>query len=252
VVAKIREHLQKAIALRPDFPESYKLLAFVSAVTGEGVDEAIASMKRVLNVVRGRRDFMIMLAQLYLRKEDFKTARGLLEQVVQMNASDDERQQAEQLLKQIGSYETALAQYEDLKKRGGGRSESIVVSTGPDSGQSAPQEPTDPSSYLREVLRKPKPDETQLQAKLVKIECEAKGIVFVVQTATGLLRLRTKTFDDVDITTYDPKVNGEITCGPWKAQAAVVVCYVPGVDKRAKVDGILKSVEFVPADFKLK
>jgi tetratricopeptide (TPR) repeat protein len=78
VAAKIREHLQKAIALRPDYPESYSLLAFVSVVTGQGVDEAIASMKRVLNMSRGRRDFAIMLAQLYMRKEDFKTARGLL------------------------------------------------------------------------------------------------------------------------------------------------------------------------------
>jgi hypothetical protein len=127
----------------------------------------------------------------------------------------------------------------------------MVVSTGPNSAHSAPQEPADPSSYLREVLRKPKPGETQLQAKLVKIECDAKGIVFVVQTETGLLRLRTATFDDIEITTYDPKVNGEITCGPWKAQAAVVVCYVAGADKRMKVDGVLKSVEFVPADFKL-
>jgi hypothetical protein len=90
-----------------------------------------------------------------------------------------------------------------------------------------------------------------LQARLVKIECEAKGIVFVVQTATGLLRLRTATFDDIAITTYDPKVNGEITCGPLKMPATVVVCYLPGVNKRTKVDGVLKSVEFVPADFKL-
>jgi hypothetical protein len=101
-------------------------------------------------------------------------------------------------------------------------------------------------------LRKPGAGETQLQAKLVKIECEAKGIVFVVQTAsTGLLRLRTAKFDDIQITTFDPKINGEITCGPWKVPAPVVVCYVPGEDKRAKVDGLLKSVEFVPAEFKL-
>ena len=252
-VAKIREHVQKAIALRPDYPESYKLLAFVSAVTGEGIDDAIAAMKRVLNTVRGRQDFVIMLAQLYLRKEDFKTARGLLEQVVQTNASDDERQHAEQLLKQISSYETALAQIEELKKSGAREgSEPIVVSTGPDSGQGAQQQPTDPSSYLREVLRKPKDGETQLQATLVKIECDAKGIVFVVQTGTELLRLRTATFNDIEITTFDPKVAGEITCGPWKAPAPVVVCYVPGVDKRTKVNGVLKSIEFVPPDFKLK
>lgn len=69
VATKIREHLQKAIALRPDYPESYKLMAFVSLVTGENVDEAIALVKRLLEVLPGRRDLINMLAQLYIRKQ---------------------------------------------------------------------------------------------------------------------------------------------------------------------------------------
>lgn len=253
LAAKIREHLQKAVALRPDYPESYYLLAFVSVITNQGVDESIASMKRVLNISKGRRDFAIMLAQLYMRKEDFKTARGLLEQVLKTDLSEEERQHAEQLLTGIGRYQAAVAQIEEMRKQGATVvSEQVAVGSGIGPGQAAPQEPPDPSSYLREVLRKPKEGETQLQAKLVKIECEAKGIVFVVQTATGLLRLRTAKFDDIEITTFDPKVNGEITCGPWKVPATVVVCYAAGVNKRMKIDGVLKSVEFVPADFKLK
>jgi len=248
VAAKIREHLQKAIALRPDYPESYNLLAFVSVVTGVGVDEAIASMKSVLNNARGRRDFMIMLAQLYMRKQDMKSARGLLEQVMQMNATEEERQNAEQLLNGIGRYEATMAQIEAMKKSGATVvSEQIPVG----SGTQAPQEPADPSSYLREVLRKPQAGETQLQATLVKIECGPKGIVFVVQSGTRTLRLLTKTFNDVDMTTYDAKSGGEIGCGPRKPESPVVVCYVPNSDKKLGADGTLKSVEFVPADFKL-
>ena len=251
--AKIREHLQKAIALRPDYPESYNLLAFLSVVTGQGVDEAIASMKRVLSISPGRHDFMNMLAQLYMRKQDFKAAHGLLEQVVKSNADEEDRQHAEQLLKGIDNYEAAMAEVQEARKRGDDvRSEMVVVGSGSESTQSAPQQPPDPSSYLREVLRVPEAGETQLQAKLVKIECAPRAIVFVVQTATGLLRLRTAKFDDITITTYDPKVNGDITCGPWKGPATVIVCYVERADKRAKVDGVLKSVEFVPAEFKLK
>jgi len=253
VVTKIREHLQKAITLRPDYPESYKLLAFVSLVTGERIDEAIAAMKRAASISPGRHDFTNMLAHLYIRKQDLKTARTLLEQVAKSNADEEDRKQAEDLLRQISSYEEAAARFEEARKRArAGGSEPVIAGTGTDSELIPKQQANDPSSYLREVLRAPAAGETQLQAKLVKIECEAKGIVFVVQTATGLLRLTTKTFDDIVITTYDPKVNGEITCGPWKVPAAVVVCYVPGVDKRVKVDGVLKSVEFVPADFKLK
>jgi tetratricopeptide (TPR) repeat protein len=249
LAAKIREHLQKAIALRPDYPESYYLLAFVSVITNQGVDESIASMKRMLSISKGRRDFAIMLAQLYMRKEDFKTARGLLEQIVKTNLTEEERQHAEQLLTGIGRYEAAMAQIEEMNKQGATVVSEQVVGSGIGPAQGVPQGPPDPSSYLREVLRKPKEGETQLQAKLVKIECEAKGIVFVVQTETGLLRLRTAKFDDIEITTFDPKVNGEITCGPWKAPATVVVCYLAGADKRLKIDGVLKSVEFVPADF---
>jgi hypothetical protein len=197
-------------------------------------------MKSVLNIARGRRDFMIMLAQLYMRKEDMKTARGLLEQVLQMNASDEERQHAEQLLNGISRYEAAMAQIEEMKKGGATVVSQQVVSG---SGVDAPA-PADPSSYLREVLRVPKAGETQLQATLVKIECGAKGIVFVVRTATGLLRLRTESFNNIEITTYDPKVAGEITCGARKPESVVIVCYLP--------NGTLKSMEFVPADFKLK
>ena len=239
VAAKIREHLQKAIALRPDYPEPYSLLAFVSVVTGQGIDDAIASMKRVLSISPGRHDFINMLAQLYMRKQDFKAARPLLEQVVKSNASEEDRNHAQQLLDGIGTYEEAMGQIEEAKKRGlDVRTETVIT-------QTVPEQPTDPSSYLREVLRVPKAGETQLQATLVKIECSAKGIVFVVRSGTELLRLTTKTFDDIEITTYDPKVNGEITCGPRKAENPVVVCYVPNTN-------VLKSVEFVPADFKLK
>jgi hypothetical protein len=105
---------------------------------------------------------------------------------------------------------------------------------------------------LREVLRKPAGGETQLQAMLLRIDCDAKGIVFAVQTADGLLRLRTASFDDIEITTYDTNVKGEITCGERKPPNTVIVDYVPNADKKVKADGILKSIEFVPSDFKLK
>ena len=250
---KMREHLQKAIALRPDFPESYNLLAFISLVTSQGIDEAILALKRVLNTSPGRHDLMNMLAQLYLRKDDYASARGLLELVVKSSADERVRQHSENLLKQLQNFQEQTARFQDMKKRAEAAGIETVVSVDPGSSSSTNQEqPTDPSSYLRDVLRSPAAGETQLQAKLLKIECDPKGLVFVMQTATGLLRLRTASFNDVEITTYDPSVKGEITCGERKPENSVVVSYIPNTDKRVKADGVLKSVEFVPADFKLK
>ena len=253
VAEQIREHLQKAIALRPDFPESYNLLAFISLVTSQGTDEAITSLKRVLNTSPGRHDLMNMLAQLYLRKDDYKTARGLLELVVKSSADERVRERSENLLKQMQTFEEQTARFQEMKKRAeaaGQRFENI--GSVERSSNTTPEPAPDPSTYLRDVLRAPAAGETQLQAKLVKIECDAKGIVFLVQTANGLLRLRTASFNDVEITTYDPSVKGEITCGPLKPENTVVVCYVPNTDSREKSNGVLKSVEFVPSEFKLQ
>jgi tetratricopeptide (TPR) repeat protein len=246
----MREHLQKAIALRPDFPEPYNLLAFISLVTGKDIDEAITSLKRVMSSLPGNHQGAFMLGQLYLRKNEFKSAREMLEQVTKSNADEGTRKNAEQLLGAIRTMEEQGAQVPAMKQSGGATSTEVVsVTRDPETTK---QPPPDPSSYLREVLRKPAAGETQLQGTLVKIECDAKGIVFVVKTATGLLRLRTATFDQLELTTYDPAVKGDITCGERKPENEVVVSYVPNADKRVKADGVLKSIEFVPADFKLK
>ena len=248
VAAKIREHLEKAIALRPDYPESYSLLAFVSLVTRKGIDESIASLQKLSVSTPGRQDLTFMLAQLYLAKDDYKGARTLLEQVVKSNATEEVHQRATSLLAQLTSIEQATA---DAKA---GRQTAPVPMIAEPAGNETTEKlpPPDPSSYLREVLRQPAAGETQLQGKLLRLECEPKGIVFVVQDGTSMLRLHAASFDEMELTTYDTSVKGEITCGERKPVNTVVVNFVANADKKVKMDGVLKSIEFVPADFKLK
>lgn len=265
VAKKIREHVQKAIALRPDYAESYNLLGFVSLVSGENMPEAIDSLKKALNESPGRHEFSFTLAQLYARTGDYKTARQMFEQLVKSNAEEYLRQNSEMLLGQIRDIQERENTPIDQLKRASNGGPPALVNVGPESSandsgggsttrpaQATPSAPTDPSSYLREVLRPPAAGETQLQGTLLRLECDAKGIVFVVQTDTGLLRFRTASFEDVEITTYDTNVKGEITCGERKPANQVVVVYAPNTDKRIKADGILKSIEFVPPEFKLK
>src|SRR5262249_15943954 len=45
---RMREELKKAIDLRPDYPESYRLLVFVNLVTGTQLDESITLIKQIL------------------------------------------------------------------------------------------------------------------------------------------------------------------------------------------------------------
>ncbi len=71
----MRAELRKAIALKPDFPESYALLGFINVVRNEEVDETIELLKRVVTMSRSNERVVFMLAQLYMRKQDFVEAR---------------------------------------------------------------------------------------------------------------------------------------------------------------------------------
>ncbi len=266
-VTKIREELKKAIELRPDFPESYNLLAFVNLVTGTDLDESIELLKRALRISPGRNDFTFMLAQLYVRKEEYKLAHQLLDQLNTPNVDEAIRQHAQALLGQLASLEEQKSGFEPMRKSSGSNSPGATGFSGSiEVTEPIAQTASDPSSELRTVLRKPEKGDTQLQATLVRIDCDAKGIIFVIKTGDRVLRLKTDKFEHVEITTYSPDVAGDITCGPRKPENQVVVCFVPTTESPAKMaavrskkpipatktDGLIRSIEFVPKEFKLK
>ena len=248
---KIRGHLQKAIALRPDFFEPYNLLAYVSLVTGKDIDESIAMLKRVLSESPDEYNLAYMLGQLYFHKDDFKNASVVLEQVVNSNANEEARRHSASLLK------TAKTTLEQLARNEAAKLQTPAIAVNADN-QEVKEVVIDPSAQLREALRAPAAGEVRLQGTLVKIECDPKGgLVFLVKTGNELLRLTTASFNIIEMRTWDAAVSGEITCGDRKPQHSVVACYIPNTapvtDKRVKPShGMLKSIEFVPSDFKLK
>ena len=111
IAAKMRAELKRAIELRPDFLESYSLLAFVNLVTETDVDETVEMMKRILARSPERDDFVFMLAQLYMRKEDFGAARKLIDRL--SKSSDLElRQRADGLRNQLAWLDKQLGAYD--------------------------------------------------------------------------------------------------------------------------------------------
>lgn len=251
-VVMMRSELKQAIQLRPDFPESYSLLAFVNLVTETDLDETVAMLRQAITRSPARSDLIFMLAQLYVRKEDFKTARQLIDKL--SNDNDAEmRQRAEGLLTQLASLEQQLTRIHEMKE------EATSVSRNPSgfqnshdaNGQPVMIRENDPAAILRESLRKPAAAETQAQGNLTRIDCDAKGITFTVKINGSLLKLRADRFESVNLMSFSEAAGREITCGPRKSAENVVVCYLPVNDPRAKSAGVITSVEFVPPDFKL-
>ena len=248
----MRRHLKKAIELRPDFPESYSLLAFVSVVSGTQVDESIEMVKSVSARWPGRNDLLFMQAQLYLAKNEYKTAHAMLEKLTADNVEEEVRKPAQSMLKQLIAIEEEHAAFEAaLRER---QENSRTASTRTEDSSNQPAEtaaPPDPASYLRDALRKPKVGESQVQGMLTRIDCDPNGITFVVQAGGRLLRLRTASFSNVDMTSFSADAGRQISCGPRKPANNIVLLYKPSADARSRTDGTPKSIEFVPNDFKL-
>jgi len=244
--AKIRSELKKAIQLRPDFPESYNLLAFINLVTNTEVDESIVMLKKALEDSPGRVGFVYMLGQLYMNKDDYKSARPLLEQVIASDSEERVRSHAKRLIATISKIEEQKAKIAAAKRSGSRR--GVLPQLEDDFEETLIDEPP----TLDDVLRKPEPGESRLQGTLLRVDCEPGGLIFVVKVGDRLFRLTTDTFERIRRTTYDVRVRGVITCGPVKPENSVVICYVPLTDRSANVDGVLSSIEFVPADFRLR
>jgi FimV-like protein len=239
--ARIREELKQAIALRPEYPESYNLLAFVNLVTQTNLDESITLLKRAVAISPARNDLLFTLAQAYMRKLDFQTAREILEKLIQNRNDDHLRQQAERLLKEVSEREH-LAQ-------------PPLQNTSPRYLESSKLDidiPYDPTDALRQALRKPVDGERQVLATLMRIDCDGKGIIFTVMVEGRLLRLHADQFGAIHIVAFSSDAGSEITCGPRKTENIVVICYLPESDLRNRLEGRVKSIEFVPKDFKLK
>jgi tetratricopeptide (TPR) repeat protein len=248
--SKMRSELNLAIKLRPDFPESYSLLAFVNLVTNTQLDESLEMLKRALAASPGRNDLVFMMAQIYMRKEDFKTAHQLIDKLVANNNDNEIRQRAQALLAQLVSVERQMADISAARDAEATASRESPSLRG--FSQDEPVEKYDPAAALRESLRKPAAGETQAQGMLARIDCDTKNITFSVRINGRLLKLKTDSFTHVELMSFTPEAGGEITCGPRKPENNVVVSYVPTTGPAARADGVIKSLEFVPPDFKLK
>lgn len=99
--AQMRLALTKAMEIAPDFPESYRLMAFVNLITNTRLDEAVTLLERALTLSPGRHEFSYVLAQVHMRRKDYKAAHLLLEQVLSGNPNPQMRALAEEMLETV-------------------------------------------------------------------------------------------------------------------------------------------------------
>lgn len=260
----MRDSLHKAIELRPDFPETYSLLAFVNLVTGEEIEEGVRLINRARALSPGKEFYALILAQLYIRQEKFDEARALLEPMTHDASDPAMRANAESFmsyLRKAQDYAARLKAAQGASVKAGENEPEPRLKGRDDSDASAPREGTTAEGLsdaealnlsINEALRKPLAGETREVGTLTRIECGPKGLVFIVKSGDRTLRLATARFEDAHIVAYTSEAGNQLGCGPLKRESLVVVTFSAAPDARAKTDGTLAALEFVPATFKLR
>ncbi len=236
VVDTMRSDLLRAIKLNPRFPESYTLLAFINLVQEEQLDESIELVRYALSLAPGRDDYVFVLAQLFMRKQDFPTAREVLKPMLREGADDQTRRSAEALLSSMKKIEEHV--------------ERLKVAEQGENSLSAPAE-NDREPSLEPFLRKPQKGEQRVQGLLKRVDCNQERIVFSIAAGGQLLTLQASRLERVRFVTFTTEVRGQISCGQRRPPNPVVVTYRLAQGGPGRSDGEMVAVEFVPADFYL-
>ena len=245
---KMLAALRKAIALNPNFAESYNLFAFISAVRNEDIDEALGYLKKALEIAPGNQDYLIRAAELYLRKENFAEARKIAQKVAATASDKETKLYAQNALDRINSTEAQLEAIKNYKPR---QNASNVTDKPLSEEELARLREKAELESLNEILRHPKANEKRILGFLTKIDCEENGMFYTVKVDNQLLKLRSTSFDSITMMAFNVDMAGrEINCGALKKESFAVLIYRPAEDAKMKSAGELVSIEFVPNNFR--
>lgn len=250
VAQLMRAELRKAIELAPLYAESYHLLGFVNLVMGEQLDESIQLLRHAITLAPGEQRFVNVLAQLYIRKRDYKTARELLEPIARSSDGGDPQASAhaQSLLQTISSIEEHEARY---PPRDGDETAGATAADGarPQLKRRADGDTTsgdaDPRTAFQQALLPRREGEEQARGQLLRIDCNAQGVTMTIKTGDRTLKLQNNDLRRITFITFTPEMRGEIGCGPRNPANPVIVSYRAVKDANSKTDGEVTSIAFI-------
>ena len=252
---KMRESLAKAMTIKTDFAESYRLLAFINLVRNENLDEGISAMKKALQYAPGNQHYQLSLADLYVRKDEFDKAFAIIENVAKTADEPQLRSLAESTLARLQNYKQ---QFEAHKNQANntqliGDTTRTIVLTGdkPPTEEELKKLQADAEyETMIEALRKPQTNEKRIVGHLSKIQCAGGNIVYLIKSEGQIIKLSSKDFEGLFLMAYVPSDDLQFGCDTIKKDIYGIFTYKPIANAKAKTIGEIISIELVPETFK--
>ncbi len=258
MTGKMLAALKRSIELNPQFPESYRLLAFVQLIGGEDLDSALAAIRKGMALQPGSQQYPLMLAQIYMRQEKYDEAKVIVQKIAKTADDEQLRAMATKILGTIDQFlDARLAsqkQMDEIRagKLTGGRPAIIVKRESMTDDEFTKLERDRELRNLNQVIAKPEVGEKQIVGNIEKVECVSGEIIYSVKTAAGPLTLTSKDFQSLRMEIlHDGTKNMSVGCDADLKGDLVSMIYRPGDPSTPRSRNVLTSLSFVPADFRL-
>ncbi len=260
---KIRAALKRAIELNPAFTESYELLAFVSLIRGDELDEAVALLQKARAIQPGNQRYALRLGEVYARMNKLDEAAAIAVRVALTADDQDIRTRAEALRQRIDTIRQIEARNAAERKRydeavaAAGRSGTPTLvrrvdqTEPPSEAEMKRQQDEATLRTVNQALRPTAENETRVIGRVSRIDCRTRPLAFTVKTPAETFVVTSKDFDSLELNAYEVTAKGlAIGCESDISAINAVVTYRKNAAARAPSRGDLVAVEFVPANFR--
>jgi hypothetical protein len=106
---------------------------------------------------------------------------------------------------------------------------------------------------IKNALRQPLAGEKRELGLIEKVECGTKGMFFYIKNAARTFKLSAASPQAIQIKGFTPEIEQlRLGCNLKQVDIPVVFTYQENADSKAKSDGELKALEFVPNSFVLE
>lgn len=254
---KMKAALNKSISLNPVFPESYNLLGFINLVRNENIDEGITHFKKALEISPGKQNYLLNIAELYLRQQEFEKAKIIAENITRNPDTEIYQNRAELILRRIKRIENEYASvtkdalssdtFNVNKKDTATKNSKALTEEELERNRKQTE-----SEAISEVLRRPKIGEIRIVGKILDITCSNNRVIITISTENELMKLKSADFKRLRLMTYIKEMRGvEFGCGTFQKEVMAVLTYKPIGEVEDRIVGEVVAIEFVPDDFVL-
>jgi len=254
IESKMRASLRRAIELSPDFPESYRLLAFVNFVNHTNLDEAVSLLRKGLSVKPGDQDITVLLAKVLLRQEKFDEARAIAHKLAATATESYVWDEATDVLRTVDQYlavKAAGPRDSEAAKVFGPIPPLILKRSALSEEDVARYDADRQITNLNLYIDRPGFNQKQVVGYVEKIACTDGEVTYAVRSGTEVFNLNSSGFTDVGLRVLtEGESSFTLDCGVSLGKHLTVLTYKPVAG--AKSRGRLMAMSFVPDYFRLK